>query len=96
MDFIAAWIHFLAGPVFVLANVLTALRLLFFQRAGARFRRGMAVVAYVLFVCTGGEVIDVITRGFPVSVWQAGIAVVLAVLVWRARGNVAAMVEVRP
>jgi len=88
--------HHAVALLFVVANILTVARLVCYRRCGARYRPGMAWVAYALVVCTGGQVLDVLTRQAVVSLWQAGVAVVLAYLVWRARGNVAAIVRVRP
>lgn len=77
----------------VLANVLTAARLIAYRRGCARYRPGVSVLAYVLIVCSGGAAIDTAVNGSPVSLWQTGFAVVIAVLVCRARGNVAAIVR---
>ncbi|MGE8688631.1 MAG: phage holin family protein [Achromobacter sp.] len=81
--------HHLVAFLFVVANFATALRLACYRRCGARYRPGMSVVAYLMFVFTGGQALDVITRHSAVSPWQLGLAILLAVLVYRARGNVA-------
>jgi len=79
--------------VAVLANVFTAGRLIVYRRAGSRYRPGVSFLAYVLIVCAGGAAIDTLVNGSNVSPWQAGFALVIAVLVCRARGNVAAIVR---
>lgn len=96
MSTVAAVSHNLVVLLFVVANLATVARLICYRREGARYRPGMAWIAYALVVCTGGQVLDVLTSHATVTLWQAGIAVVLALLVWRARGNVAAIVRVRP
>lgn len=80
--------------IVIVANVLTAGRLICYQRCGARYRPLMSLLAYLLIVCAGGQVIDVLINHSPVSVWQAGMSVVVAALVLRSRGNVACVVRV--
>ncbi|HRL22941.1 phage holin family protein [Alcaligenes sp. SDU_A2] len=77
----------------VLANVATAGRLICYRRGCARYRPGMSVLAYVLIVSSGGQVIDALFNHSPVSGWEAAFTMVIAVLVWRAKGNVACMVS---
>lgn len=84
----------LVALLFVGANTASALRLLLYRRNGARFRRGMSWLAYLLIVGTGGQALDVLVRHEPVTVWQAVVAVLIAVLVYRAQGNVACIVRV--
>lgn len=84
----------LVALLFVGANLASALRLLLYRRNGARFRRGMSWLAYLLIVGTGGQALDVLVRHEPVTVWQAVVAVLIAVLVYRAQGNVACIVRV--
>jgi len=40
-------------------------------------------------VLTGGQALDVLARQGSVTPWQLGLALLLAFLVFRARGNVA-------
>lgn len=77
----------------VLANILTAGRLICYRRGCSRFRPGVSVLAYVLIVCSGGQAIDTLVNSAYVTPWEAGFAAVIAVLVWRARGNVAAIMR---
>lgn len=85
----------IVAAVVVLANLATAARLFGYQRHGARYRVWAAVLAYLLIMCTGGQALDVLFNQVPVTLWQAGVAVVLAVLVYRARGNVARIVRLQ-
>ncbi len=84
----------LIALIIVAANVLTAARLICYRRCGARYRPFMSTLAYLLIVCSGGQVIDVLVNRAPVSVWDAGFSVAVALLVLRARGNVASIVRV--
>lgn len=70
-----------------------------FRRQGARYRLGMSVCAYLLAVGTGGYSLTValatLTGGqvAPVSPFLLIVFVILAVMVWRARGNVATVLK---
>lgn len=79
--------------VAVLANIVTAARLICYRRGDSRYRPGVSVLAYLLIVFSGGQVIDTVVNGAHVTPWEAGFAVVIAMLVVRARGNVAAIVR---
>jgi hypothetical protein len=81
------------APIGVLANVMTASRLICFRRGCSRYRPGMSLLAYLLIVCSGGQAIDTIFNRVHVSLWEAGFSVVIALLVIRARGNVAHIVR---
>lgn len=90
--------HHLVAFLFVAVNLGTAGRLICYRRKGARYRPGMSAIAYLLAVFTGGQGLDVLIRqgqlgpwAGGVTLWQLGIAVLLAILVFRARGNVAAI-----
>lgn len=75
------------------AYLASALRLLCFQRNGARIRRGISLLACLLIgalICAGMEII---LYQRPVSPWQAAIAVLLCILVYRSRGNLAALLR---
>lgn len=78
----------------VLANLATAGRLICYRRGCARYRLGISLLAYILIVCSGGQALDALFNHNPVTAWEAGFAAVIAVLVWRARGNVACIVRV--
>lgn len=77
----------------VTANVITAARLICYRRGSSRYRPGVAFLAWLLIVCAGGAAIDTAVNGAHVTKWEAGFAVIIAVLVMRARGNVAAVVR---
>lgn len=86
MDAIFALVAFVAC-------VLTAGRLICYRRGCSHYRPGMSALAYVLIVCSGGQAIDIVVNAAHITPWEAGFAAVIAVLVWRARGNVAAIVR---
>lgn len=80
--------------IVIVANAVTAGRLISYQRRGARYRPGVSFVAYSLIVCSGGQAIDTLFNGTAVSMWQAGFSVGMMVLVLRARGNVACITRI--
>jgi len=84
----------LIALIVVISNALTAGRLILYQRRGARYRPVISLLAYLLMVCSFGQVVDVLVNHAPVSAWQAGMSVVVAALVLRARGNVACIVRI--
>ncbi len=60
---------------------------------GARIRRGISLVACLLIaalLCAG---LEILLYQRPVSPWQAAIAVLLCILVYRSRGNLAALLR---
>ncbi|KAF1719809.1 phage holin family protein [Pseudoxanthomonas wuyuanensis] len=72
-------------------------RLMTYRRApGTRYRIGVSVCAWGLVACTGGQALQILligARSHP-SGWQLGVLLVLAVLSFRARGNVARILKV--
>lgn len=76
-----------------IAYIGSALRLLCFQRNGARIRRGISLLACLFIaalLCAG---LEILLYQPPVSPWQAAIAVLLCILVYRSRGNLAALLR---
>lgn len=79
-----------------LAYLASALRLVCFQRNGARIRRGISLLACLLIgalLCAG---LEILLYQRPVSPWQTAIAVLLCILVYRSRGNLAALLRPTP
>ena len=70
-----------------------------FRRQGARYRPGVSLCAWVLAVGTGGYSLTVALAPItghqvaPVSPFLLVVFVILAVMVWRSRGNVAAVLR---
>lgn len=80
----------LPAIVLCVACVLTCTRLLLFRRAGLRYRFGVSFLAWVLTASTGSIALDVFIHGRLNVTWgEVGIASVLCVLTFMARGNVA-------
>lgn len=78
------------------AYIAAALRLVCFQRKGARIRRGIALLACLMIgalFCAG---LEILLYRQSVSVWQAAIAILLCILIYRSRGNLAALLRQNP
>ena len=72
-------------------------RLLTYRRGpDTTHRIGVGLCAWLLIVCTGGQAIHIVLGGAAAhaSPWQLGVLAVLAVLTYRARGNVARILRV--
>ncbi|MCY1442434.1 putative 3TM holin [compost metagenome] len=87
------------------ASVCAAIcmRIACYRREGARYRVGVSLLAYLLAVGTGcfslTVVIDVL-RGYAhlhtVSPWLLLVLMVVAILIYRAKGNVARIISEAP
>jgi len=82
--------------VTVLAYALGALRLICYQRNGARYRRGIGLLASALIAAFLGGIVEIVVfRQLPGGA-QAALAVLLTMLVIRSRGNVAELLRRTP
>ena len=79
--------------VFIAANLISCGRLLSYQRGEGQFKYHFSCLAYVLIVCTGGQVIVAALESASVSLWASILSVVLCTLIVRAKGNVATLVR---
>ncbi|WP_186113257.1 phage holin family protein [Burkholderia gladioli] len=71
------------------AHFATMLRVLVYRRNGARHRRHVSWAAWALLVVSGGSSIELALHAQHVGIFEALTAVLLAVFVCAARGNVA-------
>lgn len=81
--------HTVFAILALVAYVLAALCLLVYRKDGARHRRRVSWVAYVLLVVMGGSAIKLMLNHKTVGFFDAGQAVLLSLFIIRARGNVA-------
>ena len=89
--------HSLVTALTLIACVAICVRLLSYQRGpDSTHRLGVGLCAWLLIVCTGGQAIHIVLVGAAAcsSPWQLGVLAVLAVLTYRARGNVARILRV--
>lgn len=86
----------IVDTLIALINAAACLRLLFYRRSGARFKRHISCLAYLLIVLTGSLALSLFTgqlsfRQIPQPLLIALIA--LAVAVFYAKGNLAQLLR---
>ncbi|KWB84357.1 phage holin family protein [Burkholderia ubonensis] len=74
------------------AHLAALVRVLAYRRNGARHRRHVSWVAWALVVVTGGASIELL-HAASVGFFEAATAVLLAMFVYSARGNVARLLR---
>ncbi len=76
-----------------LAYVLIALRVVCYQRNGARYRWGVSQVATVIVAACLVGAVEIVFYKPHVSASQTVLAMMLCFIVFRCRGNVAALLR---
>ena len=85
----------MVDPLYTLTVLVCSaicMRLITYRRAGARFRPGVSLCAYLLALCTGCQALGIVAglyRAEHLSPWMLGVLLVLLVLLLQARGNLA-------
>lgn len=72
------------------------LRLITYRRRGSRFRPGVSLCAYLTALCTGSQALSILIDDYPggqLSPWMLGLLLILLVLIFRARGNLAGLLR---
>lgn len=75
------------------AYLLAGLRIICFQRNGARYRRWVSLSASGIAGCCLASAVEIVFLNAPAGFAQAALAVCLCVLLFRSRGNVADMLR---
>lgn len=86
----------LFATLIALTHLATALRLVCFRRRGSRIRRGIALLAALLIGTLLCNAVDIVVFQQPVTLWQGALAILLLILVYRSRGNLAALMRPTP
>ncbi|MDN6874628.1 phage holin family protein [Pseudomonas citronellolis] len=86
-------LEFIVPLIAAIAYLAGALRLVCFERAGARYRRGMSLLASLLGASMAISGLEILLYRPPVSIWHAITACLLCLLIYRSRGNVAALLR---
>jgi len=90
-------VHSAVATLTLIACIAICVRLLSYRRGpDTTHRIGVGLCAWLLIVCTGGQALHILLVGAAAhaSPWQLGVLAVLAVLTYRARGNVARILRV--
>lgn len=89
--------HSVVTVLTLIACAAICVRLLTYRRGpDTTHRVGVGLCAWLLIACTGGQALHILLVGAAAqaSPWQLGVLAVLAVLTYRARGNVARILRV--
>lgn len=81
--------HISLAVIALAVQLAAILRLLTYRRNGARHRRHVSWVAWVIVVVMGGSSIELALHARDVGLFDAGKSVLLALFIFASRGNVA-------
>lgn len=84
-------IEMLFQIIALMAYMICGLRIICFKKQG-QHHAGYATAAAILIAAFIGQSIHILFFKDPVTLWDAIFAVLLAVLVWRSKGNVAKLI----
>lgn len=85
--------NFLFALMVLMAHLATLVRVLVYERNGARYRRPASWVAWALVVVISGSSIELTLNARQTGFFEAATAVLLAVFVYGVRGNVARLLR---
>jgi len=85
-------IEMLFQLVALIAYLFCGLRIICFDSNGLRHRQGYSLLATVLIASFMGQSVHILFFKDPVTVWDAVFAALLAVIIYRAKGNVAKLI----
>jgi hypothetical protein len=85
--------HVSLAMIALAAHLAAMLRVLAYRRNGARHRYHVSWVAWALLVVSGGSAIELALHAKHVGFFEAATAVLLALFVFGARGNVARLLR---
>lgn len=85
--------HITLATIALVAQLAAVLLLLTYRRNGARHRQHVSWLAWLLVVVLGGSSIELALHAKRVGIFEAGEAVLLALFIFRARGNVARLLR---
>ncbi|WP_043254330.1 phage holin family protein [Pseudomonas knackmussii] len=77
-------------------HLVGATRMIFYRRGDSRFRLGISLLASLLGASMAISGLEIILYQQTVSVWRAIGACALCVLIFRSRGNIAALLRPSP
>ncbi|MFC2994867.1 phage holin family protein [Acinetobacter sichuanensis] len=85
-------IEILFQAVALIAYLFCGLRIICFNSNGLRHRPGFSVLATILIASFMGQSVHILYFKDPVTLWDAVFAVLLAVIIYKSKGNVAKMI----
>ena len=85
-------IEILFQAVALIAYLFCGFRIICFNSNGLRHRPGFSVLATILIASFMGQSVHILFFKDPVTLWDAVFAVLLAVIIYKSKGNVAKMI----
>ncbi|MDE1010735.1 phage holin family protein [Paraburkholderia fungorum] len=85
--------HISFALIALAAHIAALVRVLTYRKNGARHRHRVSWVAWALVAVSGGSAIELTLHAAEVGFFEAGTAVLLALFVFGARGNVARLLR---
>lgn len=85
-------IEFLFQLIAVIAYMLCGVRIVCFNRNGTDFHRGYSFLASLLIASFMGQAVHILFFKDPVTLWDAIFAVLLTIIIYRSKGNVAKLI----
>ena len=76
----------------LIAYLFCAFRIICYNRNGSDFHRGYAWLAAMLIAACMGQTVHILFFKDPVTIWDAFFAALLAVLIYKTKGNVAKLI----
>lgn len=77
----------------LVAYAAAGLCLLLYRKQGARYRRGVSWLAWVLLVVLAGSAIEIAMHAHAIGFFEAMRAALLSLFIFGARGNVARLLR---
>lgn len=85
-------IEFLFQFIALIAYLFCGIRIICFNKNGKQHNSRYAILATILIGSFMGQSVHILLFKDPVTLWDAVFAVVLAVIIYRAKGNVAKVI----
>lgn len=85
-------IEFLFQSIALIAYLFCGLRIICFDSIGLQHRKGYSVLATILIASFMGQSVHILFFKDPVTLWDAVFAVLLAVIIYKTKGNVAKLI----
>ncbi|WON80834.1 phage holin family protein [Acinetobacter sp. UGAL515B_02] len=85
-------IEFLFQLIAVIAYMLCGIRIVCFNRNDTDFHHGYSFLATLLIGSFMGQAVHILFFKDPVTLWDAIFAVLLTIIIYRSKGNVAKLI----
>lgn len=85
-------IEFLFQFIALIAYIFCGLRIICFDATDLRHRRAYSYLATILIASFMGQSVHILFFKDPVTLWDAIFAVLLALLIFKSKGNVARLI----